>query len=131
MMRRYYSKMMTAIAALCMVTALFGFSTANATISADLGYHWIKARNNGAWIWNPEPTDGESINWSGSYVHIQEGDIEYRLAEGPGTVTWYRYGEIVQVDNGSFHLGRHNGHFTHTFPSGRVEHSDWVDGQEL
>lgn len=90
-------------------------------------WHWIKDSNNGAYIWNPEPSDGESIVWSGDY--IQDGD--YRFANGKGTVTWYKNGKIIQVDKGEFIHGRHHGRFSHEFPSGKVIYSDWDHGKEL
>lgn len=88
---------------------------------------WI-ADYRGVMLWNPQPTDGETIEWSGGYV--QEGN--YRYAEGRGTVIWKRYGRVVQIDEGGFSRGRHHGSFKHTFyPSGRVEYSYWNHGVEV
>ena len=92
----------------------------------DLGVHWISDAN-GIYLWNPEPQDGESIHWSGGYV--QDGN--YKFADGSGVVTWYRNGQVIQVDEGTFERGRHHGQFKHTFPSGNVDYSNWSHGVEI
>lgn len=93
-----------------------------------LGYHWIQDNNSGVYLYNPQPTDGETVFWSGGYV--QDGD--YKFADGSGTLTWKKYGKTTQIDNGSFVHGRHNGQFRHYFPiSGRVEYSYWNNGVEV
>ena len=93
-----------------------------------VGPHWIQDTNNGIYLWNPEPTDGESIAWSGGY--IQDGP--YKFADGRGTITWRRYGKTIQVDEGGFSHGRHHGQFKHQFfPSGRIEYSNWDHGTEI
>ena len=89
--------------------------------------HWIKDLNNGAYVWNPEPQDGESVRWSGDVV--REGDNLY--AQGRGTLTWYRDGQVIQTDEGYFERGKHNGKFKHTFKSGNVDYSNWDHGQEI
>lgn len=92
----------------------------------DLGEHWIKDAN-GVYLWNPKPTPGETITWSGGF--IQDGD--YRYADGDGVTTWYLNGELEQVDEGTFRHGQRHGHFSHTFPGGRVSHSNWDNGIEI
>lgn len=92
-----------------------------------IGEHWIQSQN-GIYLWNPSPVDGESVDWSGNY--IQDGN--YRFAEGSGQVTWYRYGRNTQIDEGNFEHGRHHGQFKHNFiKSGRVEYSYWSHGEEV
>jgi len=90
-------------------------------------WHWICDRSTGAWLWNPEPSDGESISWSGGYIE----DGSYRYANGTGTLTWYKNGKVIQVDEGTFARGRHHGQFIHRFPSGKVEYSAWDHGREI
>jgi len=90
-------------------------------------WHWIKDNNTGVYIWNPEPEDGEYIVWNGDYVQVGK----YRYANGPGIVTWYKNGKVIQVDNGAFERGRHHGKFTHKFPSGKVKYSNWDHGKEI
>ena len=93
-----------------------------------LGIEWIQDINTGIYLKNPEPTDGESITWSGGYV--QEG--QYKFADGHGVTNWYRHGELKQVDEGTFIKGERNGSFKHKFyPSGNVSYSDWDHGVEI
>ena len=92
----------------------------------DLGEHWIKDAND-VYLWNPQPQAGESITWSGGFV--QDGN--HKFADGAGITTWYLNGEVEQVDEGTFRHGQRHGHFTHKFPSGRVDHSDWDNGIEI
>ena len=93
----------------------------------NLGEHWIKDNNTDVYLWNPEPYGDERISWNGSYV--QDGD--YKFAEGSGTVTWYRDGQVIQVDEGSFEHGKHHGRFKHTLESGNVVYSNWKHGEEV
>ena len=90
-------------------------------------WHWIQDTTTGVWLWNPEPTEGEWIVWSGDYVT----DGNYRYANGSGVLTWYKNGKVIQVDNGTFERGRHHGRFTHKLPSGKVKYSNWSHGREL
>lgn len=92
-----------------------------------LGENWIKDENTGIYLWNPYPTDNESISWSGSYV--QDGD--YRYAEGVGTVTWYKNGELNGFEEGTFEHGKPHGHNVYKFPDGRVKETDWNHGEEI
>lgn len=102
-----------------------GAVVANELLSEDK--HWIKDVNNGAHVWNPEPQGGESIRWDGGVV--RDGDNLY--AQGSGRLTWYKNGQVIQVDEGSFDHGRHHGKFKHTFKSGNVEYSNWNHGEEI
>ena len=98
------------------------------TAPAPLDISWIMDKNTGVYLRNPEPTDGESITWSGGYV--QEG--QYKFADGYGVTNWYRYGELKQVDEGTFIKGERNGQFKHKFyPSGNVDYSNWDRGVEI
>lgn len=90
------------------------------------GIHWIKDNNN-VYLWNPQPQDGETITWSGNFV--QDGN--YRYANGDGVVMWYLNGEFEQKDEGTFIHGQRDGQFKHTFPSGRVDYSNWDNGVEI
>ena len=97
------------------------------TAPQSLGEYWIKDNNTDVYLWNPEPYGDERISWNGSYV--QDGD--YKFAEGSGTVTWYRDGQVIQVDEGSFEHSRHHGRFKHTLESGNVVYSNWEHGEEV
>lgn len=89
--------------------------------------HWIKDPNSDAYVWNPEPQDGESVRWNGAVV--RDGNKLY--AQGSGTLTWYRNGEVIQQDEGTFEHGKHHGRFKHTFKSGNIEYSNWNHGEEI
>lgn len=92
-----------------------------------LGENWIKD-DNGVYLWNPEPQEGERITWSGGFV--QDGN--YKFAEGTGVVKWYnKNGEIVQTDEGTLKHGQRHGKFKHTFKSGNVEYINWENGKEI
>ncbi len=71
--------------------------------------HWIEDPDTGCFAANPAPEDGESVSWSGA--------CEDGLITGRGTLTWYRYGQIVAHDVGTFALGALTGH-------GLIEHTD-------
>lgn len=92
-----------------------------------LNEHWIKDADTDICLWNPEPKDGENISWSGGFVQ----DGKNKFADGNGVVTWYRDGKVIQVDEGTFEHGLHNGQFKHTFPSGRTVYSNWNRGEEI
>ena len=99
----------------------------NSSVHSSLGEHWIKDNNTDVYLWNPEPNGNERISWNGSYV--QDGD--YKFADGNGTVTWYRDGKVIQVDEGYFEHGKHHGRFKHTLESGNVVYSNWEHGEEI
>lgn len=105
--------------------AATGSIVTNELLSTDR--HWIRDLNQGAYLWNPEPQDGESVRWSGGVV--REGENLY--AQGPGTLTWYKDGQVIQTDEGSFERGKHHGQFKHTFKSGNVDYSNWDHGVEI
>lgn len=92
-----------------------------------LGNNWIKDENNGIYLWNPYPTDNESISWNGGY--IQDGD--YRFAEGFGTVTWYKDGNLNGIEEGTFKHGKPHGHNVYKFPNGSIKETDWNYGEEI
>ena len=107
------------------VAMVGGAAVAEELLSDDR--HWIKDTANGAYVWNPEPQDGESVRWDGGTV--RDGDNLY--AQGSGTLTWYKNGQVIQVDEGTFEHGRHHGKFKHTFKSGNVDYSNWNHGEEI
>lgn len=107
------------------VAVVGGAAVAEELLSDDR--HWIKDTANGAYVWNPEPQDGESVRWDGGTV--RDGDNLY--AQGNGKLTWYKNGQVIQVDEGTFEHGRHHGKFKHTFKSGNVDYSNWNHGEEI
>ena len=100
----------------------------NTTEVPPLGYGWIKDNTSDIYMENPSPTEGETISWSGGYV--QDGN--YKYADGFGTTTWRKYGNVIQVDEGTFVHGRRHGSYKHQFfPSGKIEYSNWDNGREI
>lgn len=92
-----------------------------------LGINWIKDAH-GVYLWNPQPTEGETITWSGGFVK----DGQYKFADGNGVVTWYnKYGKVVQVDEGNFKHGQRHGQFTHRFKNGNVVQIKYDNGVEI
>ena len=102
-----------------------GALVANELLSDDK--HWIQDLNSGAYIWNPEPQEGESVRWSGSVV--REGNNLY--AQGHGTLEWYMDGQIFETDEGTFERGKHNGRFVHISPNGEKFYSTWDNGEPI
>ena len=107
------------------VAMVGGAAVAEELLSDDR--HWIKDTANGAYVWNPEPQDGESVRWDGGTV--RDGNNLY--AQGNGRLTWSKNGQVIQVDEGTFEHGKHHGKFKHTFKSGNVDYSNWNHGEEI
>ena len=95
--------------------------------NASLDYHWFKDTRAGVLIWNPMPTEGESVSWQGGYV--KDGD--YCYADGNGVATWYLNGAFEQKDEGTYVHGYREGAFTQTFADGRVKYSNWHQGTRV
>lgn len=102
-----------------------GTVIANEMLSDDK--HWIKASNNDALIWNPEPQEGESVRWSGDI--LREGNNLY--AQGFGKLEWSMNGKIFETAEGTFERGKQNGRFTHTNASGEKFYTRWEDGEPV
>lgn len=89
--------------------------------------NWIKDLNNGAYIWNPDPQEGESVRWKGSV--IREGNNLY--AQGHGVLEWYMDGKIFETEEGNFEHGKQNGRFIHTNSNGEKFYSEWDNGEPI
>ena len=89
--------------------------------------NWIQDENSGVYIWNPDPIDGESVEWRGHAV--RDGDKLY--AHGYGMVIWHLNGEAVQGDIGYFYNGKQHGNFKHILSNNRVFYTDWDHGKRL
>jgi hypothetical protein len=59
--------------------------------------HWIEDKVSHCWVGNPNPQNGETVSWSGA--------CSESLASGPGTVTWYRNGQLAARDTGTYKGG--------------------------
>ena len=89
--------------------------------------NWIKDLNNGAYIWNPEQHEGESVRWSGNV--IREGNNLY--AQGPGKLEWYMDGKLFETEEGNFERGKQHGRFVHINSSGEKFYSNWDNGEPI
>lgn len=89
--------------------------------------NWIKDLNNGAYIWNPEQHEGESVRWSGNV--IREGNNLY--AQGHGKLEWYMDGKLFETEEGTFERGKQQGRFVHVNSSGEKFYSNWDNGEPI
>ena len=89
--------------------------------------NWIKDSNSGAYIWNPEPQEGESVRWSGSV--IREGNNLY--AQGSGKLEWFMDGELFETEEGTFERGKQHGRFVHMNSNGEKFYSNWDNGEPI
>jgi len=75
---------------------------------------------NGVLIWNPQPTEGETVLW--------EGPANNNYAEGSGLLTWYWQGAIVSVYQGVMVAGKPHGQGKYSFADGDKYEGEWVEG---
>jgi hypothetical protein len=66
---------------------------------------WIADARSGCSAWNPYPTEGESITWSGG---CRDGHLD-----GRGVLEWHYDGRVVERYDGEFRDGRQVGHGTY------------------
>jgi hypothetical protein len=66
---------------------------ASAPLSPPVPFHWI-ADANGCKAWNPDPAEGQSIEWSGA--------CENDNANGAGDMRWYADGDNYQTFSGQY-----------------------------
>ena len=83
---------------------------------------WAVA-GDGCKVWNPHPTAGENIRWTGA---CKDGFVE-----GMGTLEWQRGGKTYERDEGQWRAGRqisgsqgwpggqYDGQFADSLPNGR------------
>ena len=91
-------------------------------ISGAIAGDWVIA-GDGCKVWNPNPTSGETIRWTGA---CKDGFVE-----GMGTLEWQRGGKTYERDEGQWHGGRqisgsqvwpggqYDGQFADSLPNGR------------
>lgn len=96
-------------------------------LQAELDYHWFRDSRTGVLIWNPMPSDGETVTWNGESVQ----DGRYRYANGKGVSIWYLNGAFEQKDEGTYIHGYREGQFKHTMADGRVKYTKWHQGTKV
>lgn len=80
---------------------------------------WIADLATGCRVWNLYPKANEAIAWSGA---CQNG-----MANGSGTLQWYRDGHKTSMTTGEFVEGKLTGKGTHFFENGDHYEGDFVD----
>lgn len=74
---------------------------------------WIADAKTGCKVWNPHPSVGETVRWSGP---CKEG-----FADGKGILDWLRGDSQYERDEGLWHAGRQTGEGTQTWPGGQYK----------
>jgi len=103
-------------------TFLSIITLALAYASGALADNWIKDVASGCAIWNPNPTDHETIIW--------QGPIEDGKASGYGIATWRVKGKQTEQAEGEWRGGRLHGHAVWTHVSGARYEGTWNDGRK-
>ncbi|HWJ19209.1 MAG TPA: hypothetical protein VNR65_10825 [Geobacterales bacterium] len=92
------------------------------SISGAIAGDWAVA-GDGCKVWNPNPTTGENIRWTGP---CKDG-----IVEGMGTLEWQRSGKTYERDEGQWRGGhqisgsqvwpggQYDGQFADSLPNGR------------
>lgn len=97
---------------------------------------WQKATNfaeGQLLVWNPSPTEGETVEYSGGKIshyelNGEESGFPLYYAHKYGVAKWYVNGRFMQSDEGTYYGGKRNGEFVQRFADGRVVKSNWENG---
>lgn len=76
-----------------------------------LAGEWIADAKTGCKVWNPHPSAGEAVRWSGL---CKDG-----FAEGKGVLDWLRGNSQYERDEGVWRAGRQTGEGTQIWPLGQ------------
>jgi hypothetical protein len=82
---------------------------------------WTADAKTGCRIWNDDPEPGETVSWSGG---CQNG-----LAQGFGTLQWFKNGKKTELYVGELRNGKQNGRGAYTWTSGNRYDGEWRDGE--
>ena len=74
---------------------------------------WIADAKTGCKVWNPQPSAGETVRWSGP---CKDG-----FADGKGALDWLRGNSQYERDEGEWRAGRQTGEGAQTWPGGRYK----------
>ncbi len=77
---------------------------------AALAGGWIADGKSGCKVWNPHPSLGETVTWTGP---CKDG-----FADGKGVLDWVRAGNQFERDEGTWRAGRQTGEGKQTWPLG-------------
>jgi hypothetical protein len=81
---------------------------------------WIVDPGTACRVWNPHPQPNETVKWSGSCAN--------GLAQGRGSVQWFRENAPFEKDDGEWNGGRQLGQGSQVWPSGRYD-GEMLDGE--
>jgi hypothetical protein len=109
--RRLISRVAIQLQTLAVATALTASGAALAQ-SAARGA-WIADPGTWCKVWNPNPQGGESIKWSGACVN--------GVAQGRGSLQWFKDDRLLEQDDGEWQDGRQTGEGTQVWQGGRYE----------
>lgn len=90
--------------------------------SATLADNWIRDAASDCAIWNPNPTEHETIVW--------HGPIEDGKASGYGIATWRVQGKQTEHAEGKWSEGRLDGHAIWKHVSGACYEGEWKAGRK-
>jgi hypothetical protein len=82
---------------------------------------WIADPKTGCKVWNPYPGPGQSIAWT--------GDCTDGLAQGRGTLQWFKDGKPGERDEGEFNGGKQDGRGVRVFTNGARYEGDFKNGK--
>jgi len=88
--------------------------------SGAIADNWIRDAASGCAIWNPNPSEHETIVW--------QGISEDGKASGYGIATWRVKGKQTEQAKGEWLEGRLDGHAVWTHVSGARYEGEWKDG---
>jgi hypothetical protein len=74
---------------------------------------WIVDPGTSCKVWNPNPQGGETIKWSGPCVN--------GVAQGRGSLQWFKDNRLSEQDDGEWQDGRQTGVGTQVWQGGRYE----------
>ncbi len=107
--------------ALCLRTSALAAAAASAlllaTAAAALAGTWTADTKTGCKVWNPHPSAGETVSWTGP---CKDG-----FAGGKGALDWLKGGNSIEHDEGEWRSGRQAGYGTQTWPGGEYKGEFW------
>jgi hypothetical protein len=84
--------------------------------------HWIADASTGCKVSNPKPEPNESIRW--------KGKCKNGLAEGKGTLEWFKGGQPYSVSTGNFREGKLHGHVIYHSANGGFYEGETVNDKK-
>jgi len=109
------------IARLSSFVALLLAAAAPCHAQSESQANWIADPRTGCVVWDPSPTAGETVSWSGPCVGGK--------AQGKGVLQWYVNGQAHDRVEGEYRGGIKNGYATVAFASGLRFQGTFKDGK--